>query len=268
MNETPFTGKVALITGAARGIGKNIARLFSQRGSVVVIGDIDETLGRQTEAELRQTGGRAEFLAVDLAQHGGPQEMVRQTVRRHGRLDCLINNARSGQRTTFLEEDEASWERGMAVTLRAAFFASQEAVRAMQDTGGGAIVNVASTAGEFVGHESPVYHVAKAGVIHLTRYLAVHAGPFGVRVNCVLPGFIVQDEHRPRYAQDDNAAYRHVAEVCHPLGAVGSADDVAHAVWRLCLPEASFINGHALVVDGGVSLQDQFSLLHYGFGRK
>jgi NAD(P)-dependent dehydrogenase (short-subunit alcohol dehydrogenase family) len=266
MSKTHFQSKVVLVTGAARGIGKNIARLFAQQGATTVIADIDEPTGRQTEAALRGEGAQAEFLGVDLSRPGAPQEMVREVVRRHGRLDCLVNNARSGRRVTFLEETEETWERGLAVTLRAAFFASQEAVRVM-DGAGGSIVNIASVAGERVGHESPAYHIARAGVIHMTRYLAAHAGPCGVRVNCVLPGFIVQDEHRDRYERDDNAAYRHDALACHPLGVVGSSDDVARAVLFLCSPEAAFIHAHALTVDGGVSVQDQFSLLHYRMGR-
>jgi NAD(P)-dependent dehydrogenase (short-subunit alcohol dehydrogenase family) len=131
----------------------------------------------------------------------------------------------------------------------------------MSGRSGGAIVNISSVAGFMATHESPAYHAVKAGLIQLTRYLAVSAGPAGVRVNCVCPGFIVQDEHRARFDASDNAAYRKDAKAIHPLGQVGTADDVAQAVLFLSSPQASFVNGHVLVLDGGATLIEQFGLL-------
>ncbi len=260
--ESRFAGQVVAVTGSARGIGKNIACAFGREGALVAICDIDEDKGRATESELRQQGIVAEFLYVDLSQRHAPQTMVQQIVQRWGRLDILVNNARSGRRTSLLEEDEDTWEEGVSVTLRAAFFASQEAIRAMSQTGGGSIVNISSVSALVIGTESPVYHIAKAGLLQMTRYLAAHAGGSSVRVNAVLPGFIVQDEHQARYEGDDNQRYREIAEFCHPLRHVGKSDDVANAALLLCTPEASFISGECLVVDGGLTLQDQSDLIY------
>lgn len=265
--EGRFAGKVAAVTGSARGIGKNIARAFGRQGALVVICDIDEEKGRVTESELRQQGMSVEFLCVDLSQRGTPQAMIQKIVERWGRLDILVNNARSGRRTSLLEEDEDTWEEGISVTLRAAFFASQEAIRVMSQTGGGSIVNISSIVGLLTCHESPIYHIAKAGLLQMTRYLAAHAGIYGVRVNAVLPGFIVKDEYKARYERDDNQRYREIAEFCHPMGHVGGSDDVAKAVLFLCSPETSFISGQCLVVDGGLTLQEQSGLV-FRFDRK
>ena len=230
--------------------------------------DIDEELGRTTEAELRQQHISAELLPVDLSREGASQRMIRAIVDRHGKLDALVNSARSGGRVAFLEETEDTWDKGMSVTLKAAFFACQEAIPAMGQTGGGSIVNIGSIASSLAGRESPVYHIAKAGVAQMTRYLAAHAGAYGTNVNCVLPGFIVQDEHRERYEADDNEGYREVAEFGHPVGRVGSSDDVANAVLFLCSPDSSFISGQMFVVDGGLTVLEQSTLLNRFHGRR
>jgi len=180
---------------------------------------------------------------------------------RYKKLDILVNSARSGQRVQLLEETEQTWEDTLSVSLRAAFFTSQEAIRIMSQKGG-SIVNIGSIAAFLSTHESPVYHIAKAGLLQMTRNLAVLAGSYKIRVNSVLPGFIVQDENQPRYRDLDNQVYRKVAEFCHPLGEVGSSDDVARAVLYLCSSEAAFITGQSLIVDGGATLQEQFGLLH------
>lgn len=267
-SEQHFAGKVVAVTGSARGIGKNIARVFGLQGARVAICDIDQEKGRTTQSELCQQGIEADFFQVDLSQRGEPQAMIRQIVQRQGRIDVLVNNARSGRRVPMLEEDDDSWEEGMAVTLKAAFFASQEAIRAMKQTGGGGrIVNISSVAAHFTCHESPTYHIAKAGLLQMTRYLAAQAGSYGVCVNAVLPGFVVQDEHRERYERDENRNYREIAEFCHPTGRVGESDDVAKIVLFLCSTEASFISGQCIVVDGGLTLQDPSDLV-YRFSQK
>lgn len=256
-----FSNKVVLVTGGARGIGKKIAKGFATEGSNVIICDISEGQGKSTYGEFAKEGLSVKFLHIDLSKKGAPQEMIRQVVKDFGKLDVLVNNARSGKRVGFWEETDDTWNMGIAVTLKAAFFASQEAIRAMSQKGEGSIVNIGSVASFLVCHESPVYHVAKAGLMHLTRYLAVHGGTYGVRVNAVLPGFIVQDEYVERYERDDNEQYRKTAEFCHPLGNIGKSNDIANFVLFICSPEASFITGQCIALDGGLTIQEQSSLI-------
>lgn len=267
MKDKRFKDKITVVTGSASGIGKNIARAFGKEGGHVIICDIDAEKGRSTQHELRQQKIPSEFLCVDLSKKGAPQSMIKKVIKRFGGLDILVNNARFGKRVSLLEENEDSWEQAMTVTLRSAFFASQEAIRAMSKTGGGNIVNISSVAAFLTCHESPVYHIAKAAYLQMTRYLAAEAGKYGIRVNAILPGFIVKDKDRPQYEKKGNEQYRRIAEFCHPLGKIGSPDDIAGVVLFLCSQEASFICGQSLIVDGGLTLQEQSSLV-FKFNKK
>ncbi len=260
MKQNHFLNKVAIITGGARGIGKNIAFAFGREGAHVAIVDINIDNGMLTKDELAGKGISVSFHHTDLSLKGAAINMVQEVVREYGRLDILVNNAGSGKRRDLLEEDEDSWEEGISVTLKAAFFASQEAIRNMSKTGGGNIINISSVAALVACHKSPIYHIAKAGMLQMTRYLAVCSGKYGIRVNAILPGFIVQDEHLARYEKDDNKNYRRIAGFCHPVGHVGSSDDVANAALFLCSPDAAFITGHGLTIDGGLIIQEQSDL--------
>lgn len=244
-------GKVVLITGGARGIGAVIAREFAKHGAVVYVCDVNSP-------EVSNPG--VKFLNQDLSQYGAAQKLIDIVVRDAGRLDALVNNARSGGKAGFLNESEEQWAQTLSVTLNAAHFATQHAVRKMAESGGGSIVNICSVASVLACHESPSYHAAKAALLQMTKYSALHAGQFGVRVNAVLPGFIVQDVHRNKFDSADNERYRSVANYCHPLGRVGESSEVADAVIFLCSKSAKFITGQALVIDGGLSIQDPSTL--------
>ena len=261
MEQKRFKNKVVLVTGSARGIGKNIARAFGQEGAHVAICDINLEDGKATEKGFVDEGISAGFFHVDLSIRGKPQAVVQQVVGQYGKIDILVNNAQSAKQTSLFEEDEDSWENGVSVTLRAAFFSSQAAIRVMSQAEGGNIVNISSVLAFMSCHKSPIYHIAKAGLVQMTRYLADNAGKDGVRVNAVSPGFITQDEHKGRYESDDNKGYKQTAELCHPLGHTGCSDDVANAVLFLCSPEASFITGQNIIVDGGLTVQEQMSLV-------
>lgn len=256
-----FSGKVVAVTGGAVGIGWSIARAFADEGAFVFICDVNEVEGKRTEAEFCRDRLHAKYLCVDLMEKGAPQTMIRRIFESQARLDILINNARAGRRTNLFDEAEDTWEEAITVMLRAAFFASQEAIHVMAQNDGGTIVNISSIAAVETCHESPAYHIAKAGLLQMTRYLAAHSGIYGVRVNALLPGFIVKDKDRAYYHSDDNQRYRMIAEFCHPLGQVGRCSDVANAVLFLCSPEASFISGQCLMVDGGLSIQEQSGLV-------
>ncbi len=254
-------GKVAAIGGGARGLGLNIACTLGNAGARVWVCDIDVERGKESVARLCKESTDARFMETDLEKRDGPQEMVRRVVDADGQIDILINNAKAGERMGLFEETEENWDVTVSVIQRAAFFASQEAIRSMKRTGGGSIVNLSSVAALYSCHESPSYHAAKAALTQMTRYLAQKAGGYGVRVNCVLPGFIVKDEDRPRYDRDDNMAYRQVAEFVHPIGRVGNSDEVARAVLFLASDNASFITGHNLLVDGGLTGQEPFEMV-------
>jgi len=256
-----FEGKVALVTGSARGIGKTIATAFGTAGAQVAICDINGDTSEATVMELRKLGISAEYFVVDLSKKGEPHRMITEAAKKFGRLDILVNNARAGVRRDLLEDSEDNWDLTMSVGLRAAFFASQQAIPVMETNGGGSIVNIGSVAAFLVSLESAAYHAGKAGLVQLTKYLAANSGARQIRVNSVLPGFIVQDEHRERYLRDDNAGYRARAEGCHPLRRVGYASEVADATLFLCSDSARFITGQAIIVDGGFTIQDPWTVI-------
>lgn len=258
-----LSNKVCLVTGAGRGIGRNIACALGQEGGIIALCDINSELGGEVKEHLASKGVDAEFFAADLGVKGEPRRLIQAVIQRFGKLDVLVNNARAGQRSSFAEETEDNWDMAMGVNLKAVFFLAQAAIPAMSDKG--SIVSIGSISSLLVSQESPSYQVSKAGLLHLTRYLATHAGGKGIRVNTVLPGFIVQDEHRSRYDSADpgQAKYRAIAEALHPLhGGPGHSDDVANAVIFLASNEAGFITGQELVVDGGLSIQDPTKLVY------
>jgi NAD(P)-dependent dehydrogenase (short-subunit alcohol dehydrogenase family) len=267
---TEMAGKVALVTGAARGIGNNIARAFANAGATVVIADINAEVGQAAADDLSKAG-IASFVHADLSQVGGPEKAIDEVIEQHRRLDYLVNNARSvpNGRRDLESEDEESWDATLMVTLKGTFFTARAALRHWKTspTAGAAIVNIASISGAMSTHESPAYHAAKGGVIQLTRYLADAGGPLRVRSNAVAPGFIVQDEHRQRYDRDDNETYRRVAGAAHPIGRVGTSDEVAQAVLFLASERSAFINGQILGIDGGSSVQEQWTFLDRSLSR-
>jgi 3-oxoacyl-[acyl-carrier protein] reductase len=256
-----FDGRVAVVTGGARGIGRAIASAFGEAGSRVAICDVDFDGAEVAVQELRERGVRAESFTIDLSKKGAPQRVIAEIADKWKRLDFLINNARAGARGPRSEDDEDDWDLTQAVCLRAVHFASLAAAPLMTANGGGSIVNISSVSARLVSAEPAAYQVAKAGLIQLTRYLAANLGSQGIRANAILPGFIVQDEHREKYASEGNARYREMADACHPLSDIGSSSDVARAALFLCSAAAGFITGQELVVDGGLSIQDVWSVM-------
>lgn len=256
-----YLGKVALVTGAARGIGLGIARRLAEEGTRVIIADVNAENGMGAAQNLRDCGLVVDFIHADLSIPGGAVSMVDAASRLAGNVDVLVNNARAGLRLGLFEETEENWDLSLAVGLKSAFFAAQATIRLMAERGGCRIANVGSVASMQVTLESPSYHAAKAGLLHLTKYLAVAGGPYHARVNCVLPGLIVQEEHRPRFESDGNEAYRALAASYQPLAGVGSERDVAEAVLYLCSSRADYVSGACLILDGAATAQEPFGLL-------
>lgn len=256
-----LTGQVAIVTGGAQGIGGATARRLSEEGASVLIADTDRAAAEQNAAIIRAGGGTVATLVTDVGEHDDIRAMVDEAVRQWGGLTILVNNAyaaASDVRGSAVEVGEGAWDRGLAVLMKSIFLGAKCAVPAMQQAGGGSIVNVSSVHGLLMAPDSLVYEAGKSAVIGMTRQMATDFGPLGVRVNAVCPGHILTERMQARW--DENPSGLRFFEQQYPLRRCGRPVDIANAIVFLCSQEASFITGHALVVDGGLSVQLQENL--------
>lgn len=255
------TGKTAIITGAAHGIGRATAYRLAKEGATVVVADIQDDLGAEVVNGIEAAGGKAHFIHTDVGVHADVRQMVERAVDLTGRLDILVNNAYWTKPGTVVDLEEADWDRAMSIMLKAIYLAAKYAFPVMEKGGGGAIVNMASVHGSAAWPAFTVYEAAKAGVINLTRQMAVDGGPLGIRVNAVSPGMI---HTHPHYASPDREKW---TKQIYPLGRGGQPEEIAAIINFLVSDEASFVTGHNLVADGGLSiqLQDSRNLAPPGF---
>jgi 3-oxoacyl-[acyl-carrier protein] reductase len=246
-------GKVALVTGAASGMGRATAHLFADEGAKVAVTDVvAEGVGAVVE-EIRAAGGEAEGWQLDVRRGERIEEVVGAVVARFGALDILVNNAGISRPCPVgLDDYEAQWEETLEVNLTAQVRLIRAALPHLQKGGAGRVVNIASTEGVGAQPFVSAYTASKHGVIGLTRAMAVELGASGVTFNCVCPGPIrtgmtapIPDEAKAKFAR------RRV-----PLRRYGESEEVAHATLSFVLPAASFINGAVLLVDGGLSIQN------------
>ena len=252
--------RVALVTGAGRGIGRAIADRLAHAGHTVVLADLDADAATVAAAAIADTtGAQTDVQVVDVADAADAQTLVRSAVERHGRLDVLVNNAGVARSIDFFDVSPDDWDWLHSINARGAFFCMQEAARAMREQGGGAIVNVASIGGKGWHHASSVAYVSsKAGVIAMTRYAAIELAPHSVTVNSVCPGltsteiFNAMMQLRSEEAGVPLEQYvaRHTERV--PLGRLNDPSDIAEAVAFLASPAARNITGQSLNVDGGI----------------
>lgn len=247
--------KVAVITGGASGIGEASARLFAAEGAEVVVADVQDERGGRLASELG-----AEYVHADVTREEDVEAAVSHAVDVYGRLDCMFNNAGIAGAVGPIESVTVeAFDRTVAVLLRGVFLGIKHAAPVMRAQGGGSIINTASVAAVRTGYGNHVYSAAKAGVVQLTRSVAMELGEDNVRVNCVLPGFIptpmiARARGVPLGEADGKLGV--IAEAfreAQPIRRPGHPDDIAKAVLWLASDDSGFVNGHALVVDGGVS---------------
>jgi len=253
-------GKVAVITGAASGIGEATARLFAFEGAAVLLADINDEKGEKLAADIARSGGQATYVHADVAREADVKAMIDAAVSRHGRLDTIFNNAGfAGTTGPIAEIPVEEFDATMGVLLRGVFLGVKHAAPILAAQGSGTIINTASVAGLRAGYAPHVYSVAKAAVIQLTRTVAMELGEKGVRVNCICPGGIATPLLANGFAgegMDEASAMELVKQTIamfQPLQRAGLPEDIASAALWLASEESSFVNGHALVVDGGLT---------------
>lgn len=244
--------QIALVTGAGRGIGKSIAGALADNGARVVFSDVD--LPQAAQAAESRPGCVAREL--DVTSERQVEEAIGWTVGEFGRLDVVVNNAgvnTLAHRVTIDEFPRAEWDRLLDVDLNGLFSVSQAAARVMRSQGSGKIINIASVAGLVPLRLQCAFVAAKAGVINLTRAMALELGPLGILVNAIAPGSILTQGTRDLFYGEDGRFRDSMQQLLShiPLGRPGTTEEIAHAAVFLAAPESSYINGHVLTVDGG-----------------
>lgn len=246
-------GKVALISGGARGMGAVEAKLFVQEGAKIVIGDIREEEGQKLEAEIAESGGEAVFTKLDVTSADDWQNAVDLAVSRFGKLDILVNNAGIFDNGTVENTTVEAWDRVMDVNAKGVFLGTKSAIGAMRDAGSGSIVNISSTAGLMGSTVSSAYNASKGAVRLLTKATAVQYGSEKIRANSVHPGPIDTDMVKQVFLDDEALRNERIAAI--PAGRFGRPEEVANCVLFLASDEASYMTGSELVVDGGWTAQ-------------
>lgn len=241
--------KVAIITGAARGIGREAAITFAREGAAVVVADFDEAAGQKTAADITADGGEAMFAVVDVANREQVKAMVDAAVARYERVDILINNAGITRDGFLVKMTEEQWDQVIDINLKGVFNCMQAVAPLMMAQGHGKVINVSSVVGLYGNIGQTNYAATKAGVIGMTKSWAKEFGRKGLNVNCVAPGFIMTE-----MAARVPEKILELMKERTPLGRLGQPSDVANAFLFLASDEASYVNGAILSVDGGLVL--------------
>lgn len=247
-----LAGKIALVTGAAQGIGRGIAGVFAEEGAAVVIADVQADAGRKAAAEIQAAGGKAAFLQTDVTVEADVRAAVASAVANFGRIDIVVNNAGTAAVRTVEESTVEEWDHLMALNVRSIFLTAKYAVPHMRKQGGGAILNVGSVSSIVAQQGTPAYCASKGAVLLLTKSLALDYGPARIRVNCLCPGITDTPLLRfhVRHSPDPEAHLRQRLQRV-PLGEMLYPDDMGRAAAFLCSDDARGITGAYLLVDGG-----------------
>ncbi len=243
-----LNGKVAIITGAASGIGKATAILFAEQGAKIVVADIDKDGGKKTVADIQDVGNDAIFVNTDVTVKSDTEQMVEQTIASYGKLDILLNNAGIAMRLPVAELSEEDWHRCLDVNLTGVFLCSKAAIPAMQNNGCGSIINLSSIYGIVGADVRAAYVASKGAVTNLTRGMALDYASDNIRVNCICPGFV----ETPLVAGvvKTPEEYQKLADK-HPLRRLGQPKEIAYGALYLASDESAFVTGIALPIDGG-----------------
>ena len=244
-------GKVALISGGARGQGAVEARMFAEEGASVVIGDILDEQGRQTEAELQELGYNVTFVHLDVTSESDWDAAVQAAVGAYGKLDILLNNAGILIRKNIEETTEEDWDRIFSINAKGVFLGTKAAIPAMRENGGGSIINISSTAGLVGSPNGSASYTATKGAVRLfTKSTAIQHAREGIRCNSIHPGPIETDMIADTLNDPANMALRMQRL---PLGRVGKPSEIAYGAIYLASDESSFVTGSELVIDGGTT---------------
>ena len=244
--------KVALISGGARGMGAVEAKMFVQEGAKVVIGDVLDEDGMQTEAEINETGGECVFVHLDVTDETAWQDAVAAAVDRFGKLDILVNNAGIARINNVEDTTSDEWDLVMDINAKGVFLGTKAAIPEIRKAGGGSIVNISSIAG-LTGGRTSSYAASKGAVRLLTKSSAIQYAGEGIRCNSVHPGVIETPMTTPMMLNTQEG--RDLNASRHPLGRVGQPEDIAYRVLFLASDESSFMTGSELVIDGGLTAQ-------------
>jgi len=249
-----FQGKVAIVTGGTSGIGRAAAIAFARRGARVVVAGRRTAEGEETVRLLRAEGGEGLFVATDVARASQVKNLIGRTLERFGRLDFAFNNAGIEQQPTpFLDQNEEDYDRVMDINVKGVWLSMKYEIPAMLKSGGGSIVNTSSALGVIAFAGVEVYVASKHAVIGLTKSAALEYGKQGIRVNAVLPAVIETDMYE-RFTGEKPEMQAAMAAL-HPIGRIGTSEEVADAVIWLSSDKSSFVTGHSLLVDGGFTAQ-------------
>jgi NAD(P)-dependent dehydrogenase (short-subunit alcohol dehydrogenase family) len=247
--------RVAIVTGAGKGIGSGIAKVFSEEGAKVVVIDWDAEAGENTAEEIRQSGHDALFVHCDVSNEEQVKAMVQATLDKYGRIDALVNNAGIGVYLPVLEATSEDWDHCLAVNLKGVFLCSKYAIPHMQAVGKGAIVNISSVHSHATVNGVAPYAASKGGITALTRNMAIDYGP-AIRVNAIAPGWVLTPLIQGIFdGYDDPAEQQRLVEQRQVMKRIGRPEDIGHAAAFLASDEASFITGTQLFVDGGLTAQ-------------
>ncbi len=249
--------KVAIVTGGGRGIGGATARRFAKEGAKVLIAEADLSAARENAERIKEAGGVAIGAQIDVSQSEQVRNMVELAVAEWGRLDIVVNNAfgHKGPDGSALTIGDEALDYALTIMVKTLVWSARYAVPHMQKSGGGSIVNISSVHGLLMAPNTFAYEAGKSAVIGATKQMAIDFGPMGIRVNAICPGHIVTERMQERWKQNPTGFAMFQEQ--YPVRRTGTPDDIANAVHFLCSDEASFITGHALVVDGGLTIQLQ-----------